>query len=150
MPFGKYPWYGNCEQKFSGLQNTCLCVVYYVEVLLDYNMQQMNYSSLNDYLDCVEPEILNHIRGLATRGKAGCAIQSEIARNRNEDEITTAFNVSFRMLLGPQCDLYNVTKTVIDLTGKSTMKRMNNGNMDLMLKLSLQNKECNEAIYMYT
>ena len=132
-PFGRYPLYGSCEQKFSSFESTCLCVKLFAEIQLDYDkdMQQMNYSALSDHLDYMKQDVVSDILELINMNNAGCVIQSAIPRNRNIDRTGPTFNASFRMVLGPRCDLYNVTETVIDLTGKTTIDRLNSIRLDI-------------------
>ena len=140
-PFGKYPHYGNCEHKFSGLKSTCLCVELSINILLDYDIQQLNSSATSDVLDNMKNEIVNHILDLVNRINPGCNRKQVFNTKLSIDGTAPTLNVSLRVKLGPRCDVYNVTDMVIDLTGKTTLERLNNNTVDISLYLD----KCNEA-----
>ena len=74
----------------------------------------MNYSAFSDHLDDMTQDIVNDMWELVNRGNARCDIERAVSRNRNIDGTGPTFNVSFSMALGPRCNLYNLTETVID------------------------------------
>ena len=111
-------------------------------------MQQMSYSTLKDYLDSAEEQVLNHTSTMAKWGKTECYVRSKIVRIQHEDEETNpAYGVSFSILLGPSCDLYNATENALNLIGETTVERTNENRLDLRLRLNFESKEINEEFY---
>ena len=145
-PFGKYPWYGKCEKKFSGLKDVCLCAIFYVEVLLDPAMQHMDNDTLDHYLYDAMADVLIHTLKIAKWNETNCEVKSYIARTRNRDELYPAYNVSLSIGINGSCDLYDITENIMNYQlGGTTVKLVNDTILDLSIKINIKDKDDKEG-----
>ena len=138
-PFGKYAWYGKCEKKFSILRDACLCVILYIEVLLDHAMQQMDNNKLDHYLADSTETILHQTLRIAKWDEMVCLVEPIIARTRNDDTRNPAYNISLAIHINSLCNLYDVTENIMKRQlGVTTVNVKNETNMDINIKLNLK------------
>ena len=146
-PFGKYPWYGECKKKFSGLKRVCLCAIFYVEVLLDHTMQGMDNDTLDHYLYDAMQEVLTHTLKIANWNETNCEVDTAyIAKTRNKDELYPSYNVSLSIAITGSCDLYDITENIMNhQLGGTTVKLINDTIMDLNIKINVEDKNDKEG-----